>query len=88
MMMVICALIRFVITSTNNLHGFSDEIRITFSSKDDHTCSTSLFNSDDDMELSAWPTNIIIGENKFTARLGPSGGVRGYMSITGKKFRK
>ncbi|XP_025413670.1 protein Skeletor, isoforms B/C-like isoform X2 [Sipha flava] len=61
----------------------TDEIRITFSSRDDHTCSTSLFNLDDDMELSAWPPNIIIGENKFTARLGPSGGVRGYMSITG-----
>lgn len=66
----------------------SDEIRINFNSKDDNTCSTSLFNSDDDMELSAWPPNIIIGENKFTARLGPSGGVRGYMSITGKKFHK
>lgn len=62
----------------------ADEIRITFGSRDDHTCSTSLYNLDDDMELSAWPPNIIIGENKFTARLGPSGGVRGYASITGK----
>lgn len=62
----------------------TDEIRIKFSSRDDHTCSTSLFNLDEDMELSAWSPNIIIGENKFTARLGPSGGARGYMAITGK----
>lgn len=63
---------------------FADEIRISFSSKDDYVCSTSLYNLDDNADLSAWPPNIIIGENKFTARLGPSGGVRGYMAITGE----
>lgn len=78
----------YIVSSNRSYDGFADEIRIAFNARDDHTCSTSLFNLDDDMELSAWPTNIIIGVNKFTARLGPSGGVRGYMSITGKKFRK
>ncbi|XP_050532309.1 protein Skeletor, isoforms B/C-like [Daktulosphaira vitifoliae] len=62
----------------------SDVIRIDFNSKDDHSCLTSLFNNvDDELSLSPWAPNVIIGENKFTARLGPSGGVRGYMGITG-----
>ncbi|XP_050436047.1 protein Skeletor, isoforms B/C [Adelges cooleyi] len=60
-----------------------EEIRINFNSKDDYTCAMSLFNMDDEMSLSPWPPNVIIGEHKFTARLGPSGGVRGYMGITG-----
>lgn len=66
----------------------ADEIRITFGSRDDHTCSTSLFNVDDDAEQSGWPPNLIIGEKQFTARLGPSGGARGYASITGKSSGK
>ncbi|VVC33457.1 Hypothetical protein CINCED_3A009785 [Cinara cedri] len=69
-------------------HSSSDmtknEIRITFGSKNDNTCATSLYNIDDDDEsLSAWPPNIIIGKNQFVARLGPSGGERGYKAITG-----
>lgn len=67
-----------------NLTVFADEIRINFNSREDYTCTVSLFNLDDDMELSAWPPNIIIGEKDFRAKLGPSGGVRGYMAITGK----
>lgn len=67
---------------TDNLSA--DEIRIAFGSREDHTCSTSLYNMDDDTALSAWPLNIIIGENKFVARLGPSGGNRGYKAITGE----
>ncbi|KAL4149249.1 hypothetical protein QTP88_003230 [Uroleucon formosanum] len=61
----------------------TDEIRINFNSRDDHSCTVSLYNLDDDLELSAWPPNIIIGEKEFRAKLGPSGGARGYMAITG-----
>jgi len=63
---------------------FADEIRINFNSRDDHSCTVSLYNLDDDLELSAWPPNIIIGEKEFRAKLGPSGGARGYTAITGK----
>jgi len=38
------------------------------------------------MELSAWPPNIVIGEKEFRAKLGPSGGARGYTAITGKNL--
>jgi len=65
---------------------FTDQIKINFNSKDDHTCTYSLFNLDDDMGRSAWPPNIIIGEKEFRAKLGPSGGSRGYMAITGKNI--
>lgn len=61
----------------------SDDIRIDFSSRNDHTCTTSLYNVVDDY-IKPWEKNVIMGENQFTVRIGPTGGKRGYTPITGR----
>ncbi|XP_065354155.1 protein Skeletor, isoforms B/C isoform X2 [Calliphora vicina] len=61
-----------------------DDIRINFSSKNDNTCKTSLYSVKDESGPTAWPTRKIDNENTFTARIGPTGGKRGYTPITGE----
>ena len=61
-----------------------DDIRIDFSSKNEHSCVTSLNERKDGNEVKPWKPMKIIGEKQITARIGPTGGKRGYTTITGK----
>ncbi|XP_034940095.1 protein Skeletor, isoforms B/C isoform X2 [Chelonus insularis] len=63
----------------------SEDIRIDFTSKNVRECTNSLYNIPDDPEdsLEPWPPSMITDENNFTARIGPTGGKRGYSRITG-----
>lgn len=60
-----------------------DDIRINFASKNDHSCTTSLHQVKDETGPTPWPTRKIDNESTFTARIGPTGGKRGYTPITG-----
>lgn len=61
-----------------------DDIKIDFSSKGEHSCSSSLYNRKTDEQIvKPWPSRTIIDENVITARIGPTGGKRGYTAITG-----
>ncbi|KAK7794155.1 hypothetical protein R5R35_005362 [Gryllus longicercus] len=60
-----------------------DDIRIDFSSRNDHACTTSLFDLPTDPGVQAWEPQMITGENTFSVRIGPTGGKRGYTAITG-----
>lgn len=51
--------------------------------KDDHDCAVSLYEIKDKDAPPAWRQNRIIGVKEITARIGPTGGKRGYSSITG-----
>jgi len=62
----------------------ADDIRIDFSSRNDHACTTSLFDLPDEEGLKSWPTMHIARETIFSARIGPTGGKRGYTPITGR----
>lgn len=62
----------------------TDDIRIDFSSKNEHSCTSSLYNRRDEVVVKPWPTRQLIGENVITARIGPTGGKRGYTAITGE----
>ncbi|CAG9858428.1 unnamed protein product [Phyllotreta striolata] len=70
-----------------NAHAAADktteDLRIDFSNFDDHDCSINLEDLDDFGGVKPWPPAKIIGETTFTARLGPTGGKRGYTPITG-----
>lgn len=60
-----------------------DDVQINFSSTDDHNCVASLYDFRDKDGPQPWPQNRIVNEKKFTARIGPTGGKRGYTAITG-----
>ncbi|XP_037943587.1 protein Skeletor, isoforms B/C-like [Teleopsis dalmanni] len=60
-----------------------DDIRINFSARNDHSCKNSLYNVKDETGPAPWPTRTIMNEYMFTARIGPTGGKRGYTPITG-----
>lgn len=70
-----------------NAHSITDktteDFKIDFSSFDDHDCSGSLY----DLTLldgpQPWPPSRITGETVFNAKIGPTGGKRGYTPITG-----
>jgi len=62
-----------------------DDIRINPKGRGDHSCMTIL---DEEKPASTngpkpWPVNKIEGVTNFTARIGPTGGKRGYTQITG-----
>lgn len=61
-----------------------DDVKIDFSSKNEHDCKSSLYDRKDENAVKAWPSRILSGENTITARIGPTGGKRGYTAITGK----
>lgn len=63
-----------------------DDIKIDFSSKNEHSCISSLYDRKDEIMVKPWPSRTIIGEKVLTARIGPTGGKRGYTAITGKQF--
>lgn len=66
---------------------FTEDIRIIPKGKGDHSCLTIIDDVPADVgpRLKSWPPIIIEGVTNFTARIGPTGGKRGYTAITGKK---
>jgi hypothetical protein len=60
-----------------------DDIRIDFSSKNVQECPSSLYERKDENAVKPWATREISNENVITARIGPTGGKRGYTAITG-----
>ncbi|XP_072384339.1 protein Skeletor, isoforms B/C [Diabrotica undecimpunctata] len=69
-----------------NAHTVTDktteDFRIDFSNFDDHDCTVNLEDLGVASGPSAWPPARLIGQTKFNARLGPTGGKRGYTPIT------
>jgi hypothetical protein len=65
---------------------FSEDIRISPKGTNDHTCVKLIDEApaENGPKLRPWPTSIIEGVQNFTARIGPTGGKRGYAVITGK----
>lgn len=61
----------------------TDDVKIDFSSKDEHSCTSSLYDRKDESVVKPWPSRILSGENTITVRIGPTGGKRGYTAITG-----
>lgn len=55
--------------------------RIVF--QNDNNCKNSLYSVKDETGPTPWPTRTITNEYSFTARIGPTGGKRGYTPITG-----
>lgn len=49
----------------------------------DHDCKSSLDSVPDENAPKPWPVRKIIGEKNITARIGPTGGKRGYEAQTG-----
>ncbi|CAH0554651.1 unnamed protein product [Brassicogethes aeneus] len=70
-----------------NAHSMTDktmdDVKIDFGQFDDHQCTISLDDLEDENGPKPWPPARIVGENMFTARIGPTGGKRGYTPITG-----
>ncbi|XP_026678784.1 protein Skeletor, isoforms B/C [Diaphorina citri] len=70
-----------------NAHAIPDktveDIKIDFSSTNDHSCVVSLTDVPEDPSLEPWTPAVITHETMFTARIGPTGGKRGYTPITG-----
>lgn len=62
----------------------TEDIRIDFTSKNVHECTNSLYNIPDITDIEPWPQAVIDNEYTFSARIGPTGGMRGYSRITGK----
>lgn len=62
----------------------TEDIRIDFAGRGIHQCTNSLYNLPSVPDLKAWPPMKIAGENNFTARIGQTGGMRGYSRITGQ----
>lgn len=71
-----------------NAHSIRDKTEgdymIDFSDVDHNMCSGSLEELEDDDEIKPWPPAKIRGESTFTAKIGPTGGKRGYTAITGQ----
>lgn len=50
----------------------------------DHDCKSSLDSIPDENAPKPWPMRKLIGVKNITARIGPTGGKRGYEAQTGK----
>ncbi|XP_055306953.1 protein Skeletor, isoforms B/C isoform X1 [Sitodiplosis mosellana] len=69
--------------SHDGMNVNAEDIRIDFSSKMDHDCKSSLDSVPDENAPKPWPIRKIIGAKNITARIGPTGGKRGYEAQTG-----
>lgn len=49
----------------------------------DHACQSSLYELKEENGPKPWPTRQLSGETVISARIGPTGGKRGYTPITG-----
>lgn len=65
----------------------TEDIRIDFTSRNVHECTNSLYNIPDEPNLESWTPAVITNKNIFSARIGPTGGKRGYSRITGINHR-
>ncbi|CAG7815899.1 unnamed protein product [Allacma fusca] len=61
-----------------------DDERIMLKGKGDHTCLTTPEATQSSPQVKPWPAAIIDGVTNFTARIGPTGGKRGYTALTGQ----
>ncbi|XP_076244661.1 protein Skeletor, isoforms B/C [Calliopsis andreniformis] len=68
----------------STLDKTTEDIRIDFTSKNVRECTNSLYNLPDMSDVKAWPPAVITNETTFSARIGPTGGKRGYSRITGE----
>ncbi|XP_062537926.1 protein Skeletor, isoforms B/C isoform X1 [Armigeres subalbatus] len=70
-----------------NAHNFRDvtvqDIQINFSSTNDHTCTDALDSVIDPKGPKIWTKRIISRESVINAKIGPTGGKRGYTPMTG-----
>ncbi|XP_026469560.1 protein Skeletor, isoforms B/C-like [Ctenocephalides felis] len=75
-----------------NKHNIRDhstyDQKIDFSATDDHQCTASLYELSEASVYTAWEPMTLVASrdtvnNTFTARIGPTGGKRGYTPITG-----
>lgn len=70
-----------------NAHNFRDvtvqDIQINFSSTNDHTCTDALDSVIDPKGPKIWAKRIISRESVINAKIGPTGGKRGYTPMTG-----
>lgn len=71
-----------------NAHSMTDktidDYRIDFSDLNDHGCTITLDDLVDENGPRPWPPAKIIGESTLSAKIGPTGGKRGYTPITGQ----
>ncbi|XP_055676424.1 protein Skeletor, isoforms B/C isoform X2 [Lutzomyia longipalpis] len=69
----------------NGMDATVDDIQINFSLKNDHSCVASIYDLKEESTLKPWPQMTIIGDenNVINAKIGPTGGKRGYTAITG-----
>lgn len=61
----------------------TDDIKMDFSAKNEHSCTSSLYDRKGENVVEPWPTRKLSGQNVITVRIGPTGGKRGYSAITG-----
>ncbi|XP_028157602.1 protein Skeletor, isoforms B/C isoform X2 [Ostrinia furnacalis] len=71
--------------SEANAHSFMDttriDVQLDFGAMNDNTCIGLAEIAPDGPP--AWPARVIAGASNFSARIGPTGGVRGYTPLTG-----
>lgn len=72
-------------THTDDSHN-SESILMDFNAQGEHSCTSSLYDIKDAAKVKAWPTRVLRNQNVITARIGPTGGNRGYSRITGEKY--
>ena len=63
---------------------FLGDNSIKFGSVDEDTCYSNLKEEANRDDVKAWAPIILHGVNEFTARIGPTGGTKGYIAQTGK----
>lgn len=61
----------------------TEDIKMDFSAKNEHSCTSSLYDRKGETTVEPWPTRKLTGQNVITVRIGPTGGKRGYSAITG-----
>lgn len=64
----------------------NEDIRINFLNQGVHKCVNSLYDQPETPEIEAWPPQKITNETEFRVRIGPTGGQRGYIRITGSYY--
>lgn len=60
-----------------------DDIKIDFSSTNEHSCPSTLYDRKDQSDVKPWKPLKLINQKVITVRIGPTGGKRGYTAITG-----
>jgi hypothetical protein len=63
----------------------TDTISMNFNAQGEYTCTKSLYDVKDVAKVKAWPSRVLRNQHVITARIGPTGGNRGYSRITGEK---